>query len=43
MMIFRYCLVSSGIGHVLLLHGAVDNHFALLGSLSMHLGRDGKD
>ena len=31
------------IAHVLLLHGAIDDHFALFGSLSVHLGRDGKD
>jgi hypothetical protein len=29
--------------HVLLLHIAVDDHFALFGSLSTHLGGDGKD
>ena len=35
---FAILLGVQRIGHVLLLHGAVDNHFALLCPLSMHLG-----
>ena len=41
-MIFRYCLVY-GIGHVLLLHGAVDHHFGFLGARPVQLSRDSQD